>query len=266
MTPFNRRTQIVLFVCALTPWAVPGFAQAPARLSDKEVKAQIEKVDEGRDKFEGNLDGKFKDSTLRGPAGETKVAGALQDYQDMTKKLKERFTADYAASAEAATVLKQSTAINTFMESAQKSMKGRSEWDTQVANLKRLAASYATTFPLPDGATVRRMNDKEAAAAAEAVATAAGRLKNDIDKDKTLAKPVKEAAKQDVEMLAKRADAAKSRISDGQPATSEVSQLVEQVAKVQTFVDAHPIPAAVANWQAVQASLGKLRQAFGLTQ
>ena len=66
-------------------------------------------------------------------------------------------------------------------------MKGRSEWDRQVTNLKRLAEAYGTTFPLPDGATVRRMNDKETAAAAEAVATAAERFKDDLDKASTLA-------------------------------------------------------------------------------
>ena len=93
------------------------FAQArPERLSDKAVKTLIEQVDEGRDKFEGNLDGQFKASTLRGPGGgETKVAGALQDYQDNTQKLKDRFTPDYSASAEVTTVLKQSTAIDAFM-------------------------------------------------------------------------------------------------------------------------------------------------------
>ena len=70
------------------------------RLSDKDVKTLIDQVDEGRDKFEGNLDGQFKGSTVRGPSGETKVAGALQDYQDNTQKLKDRFTPDYSASAE----------------------------------------------------------------------------------------------------------------------------------------------------------------------
>ena len=34
----------------------------------------------------------------------------------------------------------------------------------------------------------------------------------------------------------------KSRTSDGKPATGEVRQLVEQVAKVQTFVDANQVP------------------------
>ena len=114
------RSRITLLASALSLWSMPAPAQARVeRLSDKDVKALIEQVDEGRDKFEGNLDGKFKGSTLRTANGETKVEGALQDYQDNTKKLKDRFTEDYSASAEVATVLKQSTAIDTFMKAAE---------------------------------------------------------------------------------------------------------------------------------------------------
>jgi hypothetical protein len=243
---------------------MPALAQTrPERLSDKEVKTLIDQVDEGRDKFEGNLDGKFKGSTLRGASGEVKVAGALQDYQDNTQKLKDRFTPDYSASAEVATVLKQSTAIDTFMQGSESAMKGRTEWDRQTTNLKGLANAYGATFPLPDGATVRRMNDKETAGFATAIATAAGRFKSDLDKG-TLAKADKDAAKKDAELLIKQANAVKSRTSDGKPATGEMRQLVEQVAKLETFVGAHPIP-TMANWQTVQTSLGKLQQAFGLT-
>ena len=88
------RTQTILLAGALSLWSMPALAQArPERLSDKDVKTLIDQVDEGRDKFEGNLDGQFKGSTVRGPSGgETKVAGALQDYQDNTQKLKDRFT------------------------------------------------------------------------------------------------------------------------------------------------------------------------------
>ena len=133
-------------------------------------------------------------------------------------------------------------------------------------NLKRLAELYGTTFPLPDGSAVRRMNDKETAAVAESVGTAAGRFKDDLGKASTLPKPEREAAKKDVEALVKQPNTVKSRVNDGKPASGEVRQLVEQTAKVQTFVDAHPIPAAVPNWKSVQSSLGKLQQAFGLAK
>ena len=83
----NVRVQTILLASALSLWCMPALAQPrPERLPDKDVKALIDQVDEGRDKFEGNLDGKFKGSTLRGPNGEVKVAGALQDYQDNTQK------------------------------------------------------------------------------------------------------------------------------------------------------------------------------------
>ena len=262
----GARVQAILLASVVSLWSVPAFAQAgPERLSDKDVKTLIEQVDVGRDKFEGNLDGQFKASTLRGPSGsETKVAGALQDYQDNTQKLKDRFTADYSAGAEVATVLKQSTAIDTFMQSAPSAMKGRSEWDQQSKNLKHLAESYGTTFPFPDGAAPLRVSDKETAATAAAIATSADRFKSDLDRDKTLPKPEKDAAKKDVELLIKQADAVKSRTSDGKPATSEVRQLVGQVTKLQAFVDTHSLP-TMTNWQAVQTSLAKLQQAFSLT-
>jgi len=264
--PSGLQSYAVLLAGAVCLWSAPAFTQtAPERLSDKDVKTLIEQVDEGRDKFEGNLDGQFKNSTLRRPSGETKVEDALQDYQDNTKKLKDRFTSDYSASSEVALVLKQSTAINTFMLGSAPAMKGRSEWDRQVTNLKRLAASYGTTFPLPDGATPRRANDKEVAATAEAIAKAADRFKDDLDKDKALSKPDKEAAEKDVEMLIKQAEAVKDRTSDGKPATGEVRQLLEQVAKLQRFIGAHPT-IIMTNWHAMQTSLDKLQQAFGLTR
>jgi len=73
----------IIAASALSLWSMPALGQTrPERLSDKHVKKLIDQVGEGRDKFEGNLDSQFKGSTLRGPSGETKVAGALQDYLD----------------------------------------------------------------------------------------------------------------------------------------------------------------------------------------
>jgi hypothetical protein len=254
----------ILVASALSLCSIPVLAQTPPeRLSDNQVKTLIDQVDEGRDKFEGNLDSKFKASTLRGPSGERKVEDALQDYQDNTKKLQHRFTSDYAATEEVAVVLKQSNAIGTFMQGSPSLMKGRPEWDRQTVNLKHLAEAYGTTFPIPDGATTRRTNDNETAGAAAAIADAADRFKDDIDDDKGLPKSEREAAKKDVEVLIKLADAVKDRTNDGKSATAELRQLVEQVAIVQTFVGVHPMP-TLSNWQALQTSLVTLRRAFGL--
>jgi len=245
--------------------AAAAGAQAGERLSDKEVKAIIEEVDTGRDKFEGNLDGGFKGATLRGPNGETKVSGALQDYQDSTKKLQERFTADYSASAEVATVLKQSNLIDTFMSSPKAPAKGRNEWDRQTANLKRLAEAYGTTFPLPDGATVRRMNDKESASAAAAVASQAEQVKRAADEDKTLAKPQQQALKAEAEAVIKQAKTLESRLKDGKPAKADGRTLKEKVSALTASGRQLP-PSVLSAIGAMRAPLEKLDQAFGIVR
>ena len=252
-------------VGALILAASGAAAQRGERLADKEVKEIIDAVDTGRDKFEGNLDGDFKGSTLRGPNGETKVSGALQDYQDSTKKLQERFTADYSASAEVATVLKQSMQIDAFMSSPKAPTKGRNEWDRQTANLKRLAGAYGTTFPLPDGATVRRMNDKESAAAAAAVGSQAEEVKRAVEEDKTLAKPQRQALKTEAEAIIRQSKTLESRLKDGKPATADGRTLREKVAALTASGRQLP-PTVLSAIGGMRAPLAKLDQAFGVAR
>jgi hypothetical protein len=263
----NPLAHVLLLTGALALYATPAIAQAPPeRLSDKDVKALIEQVDQERDKFEGNLDGKLKDSLLRSDTTDIKVSAALQDYQDNIKKLKERFTADYSASAELEVVLKQANKIDNFVKTSGFVTKGRSEWDREAASLKHLAVAYGATFPLPPGAAVRRMNDKEAADSADAIAKAADRCKDEFEKvpDSTLPKADKETVKKGLESLSKQAEVVKSRLNDGKPATAEVQQLMVQVGVVQRFIDAHPALSTQASWEALHTSLVKVQQAFSL--
>jgi hypothetical protein len=254
-----------VMVGALVLTASAAAAQTAERLSDKEVKAIIDEVDTGRDKFEGNLDGDFKGSTLRGPSGETKVSGALQDYQDSTMKLKERFNADYSASAEVTTVLKQSMQIEGFMRGPSSPSKGRNEWDRQTVNLKRLAEAYGTTFPLPAGATVRRMNDKESAAAAGMVADQAEQVKRAVEADRTLAKPERDALKEEVEGVIRQAKTLESRLKDGKPATADGRALREKVLALTAGGRKLP-PTVLTPIGGMRAPLEKLDQVFGIVR
>src|SRR5215510_10766271 len=99
-------------------------AQSGERLADKEVKQIILDVDQARDRFEDQLDGRIKSSTIRGANGEVNVERYLDDLQENIKRLKERFTVDYSASKEAETVLKQGTEINEYIKKQPSEMKG----------------------------------------------------------------------------------------------------------------------------------------------
>jgi hypothetical protein len=241
-------------------------AQSGDRLQDREVKQIIEDVDRARDRFEDQLDAKVKLAVLRGSAGEVNVERYLDDLQSNVKNLKDRFTADYAASKEAETVLRQGSEIQTYFKSQPGEFKGRSEWDALASAMGRLASAYSTAFPLQPDAPVRRINDGEVASTAEALARNADELKKQIDKEQGLPPPVRSSAKKDVDLLIKQAKAVKSRASDAKPATAEAKTLFASVHKVGAFVGGQPslLPGTMSAWGALRAPLDLLEQAFGL--
>jgi hypothetical protein len=262
----DRRRPVALAVSVvgmLVVWPIAAFAQAPVRLSDEAVKKLIDQVYDARDKFEGNLDDSVKRAMMKTATTDASIAAVLQDLQDNANKLKDRFTKDNAASAEAETFLKQATMINAAMERAPIT-KGRTQWDQLVVSLKSLAAVYGTTFPLPEGASVRRMNDGETAAAAEAVASSAEQIRKQIDKNKALAKPDKAAGKGAADELVKAASRLKSTIGDGNPATGELRQVSDLTTKLGAFLSAHPTPTAAAASSSLKTAIGRLQQSFML--
>jgi hypothetical protein len=243
-------------------------ASAPSveRLTDNDVKALIDAVDRGRDRFEDQLDGKLKDSIVRGPTGEVNVARFLDDLQANVGRLKERFKPDYAASTEVATVLEQMSPVAGFMRQQPAGFKGSSEWDHLAADLGRLAAVYGAAFPLVKDRAVRRINDGEAAGAAEAIEEQADKFKDAVNRETKLAKPVKDGVKASADVVKNAAKVLKSRLKDSRPATAEARQLFDAM---RTMMDdsvkgLNLSPASLTAMGSFRAPLGTLHQAFGV--
>ena len=252
----------VALLCAVV-WSGVAFAQAAQRLTDKDVKALLEAVDQARDRFEDQLDGKLKNQIVRGATGEVDVARFLDDLQENTGRLKERFTPEYAASSEVAAVLRQGGVIAAFMKQ-HPGIKGSSEWDRMASELGRLAGVYGTTFPIAGDGPVRRVNDREAANAAATLAEQADTFKNAVNREQTLAKPAKDALKGQVDGVKNAANALKSRIKDSKPSTSEARQLFEAIRSMREAAK-NLSPASLTILGQMQAPLSTLSQAFGIS-
>jgi hypothetical protein len=242
----------------------PVVAQGPDRLTDKDVKALIDTVYEARDRFEDQLDGKVKDAVLRGPSGEVNVSRFLDDFQENVDRLKNRFKPDYAASAEAAAVLRQGSAISAFMKTQPPSLKGTSEWDRLAGSLTRLAGVYNASFPLTNE-SVRRVSDGEAAAAAEEVEKQVDQFKNAVNRERTLAGPAKDALKDAADVLKDSAKALRSRLNDSKPSTAEARQLFDALRRLEESSKSQKLPSSsLTSLGAMKAPLTTLRNAFGM--
>jgi hypothetical protein len=255
-------TVLLLLVLAVS-------AAAADRLSDKDVKKLLEQVYQNRDRFEDQLDGKVKRSILRGPRGEVDVGQFLDDLQDNVNRLKERFTPEYAASAEATTVLRQGSDIRRYMTQQPPNFQGASEWNRLAASLETLAAAYGTTFPLAEGASARRLNDHELVESAKEIAEAADQLKKELrtalQKDKSIDKATREAAVGEVESLKQDAKALASRLDDGKPASGEAKQLLQHLAAVRSASSGRPLsPTGQEALKAMRGAAEKVAQGFGI--
>lgn len=246
--------------------AVPS-AGAAERPNDKEVKQLLERVDHDRDRFEDQLDGKLKRSIIRGAGGEVHVERYLDDLQANVDKLKDRFSQQYAASAEATAVLRQGADIKRFMASQPADLDGMSEWNRLAAGLEALAAAYGTTFPIPDGQQARRLNDAEVKDAAKAVAQNASRFRTELKNslNQKVDKPTVDAAVKQVDDLKRAAERLASTIDSGRPASGEAQAVLQQGAAIRAAAAARPLsPAGKATWGEIEEHLTTVALGFGL--
>jgi hypothetical protein len=244
-------------------------AVAPERLADKDIKQLFERINDDRDRFEDQLDGKLKRSVLRGPKGEIDVERYLDDLQENVGRMKDRFSSEYSASAEVTTVLRQGSDIQRFMTSQPPNLDGASEWNRLAQALNELAAAYGTTFPLAEGATARRMNDRELQNAAEELAKAADRFKDALDTalkaDKAVNPATREAALKEVDALKNAARSLASRVDDEQPASGEAQALIDQFVALRGSYSGRQLSAAErTEWTSITNQLSTVVQAFGM--
>jgi hypothetical protein len=269
-TQLRRRpsTARMLIVTGLLAIGVTPTAAAD-RPNDKDVKDLMVRVDEERDRFEDQLDGKLKHSIIRGPGGEVNVGQFLDDLQANVDKMKDRFTSEYAASAEVTTVLRQGTDIQRYMSTLPPNFDGASEWNKLASSLVELAGVYGTTLPLSEGHQARRLNDTEVKKAAEALAKSADSFKKELDaslkKDKTVDKATREAAVKEAAGLKDDARKLGSLVGDGRPASGEAQALLQRAGTVKAAMSGRTLsPAAQSAWGTFESGLGKVAQAFNM--
>ena len=246
-------------------------AVSAERLLDKDVKALLERIDQERDRFEDQLEGKIKDGIIRGADGEVHVGRFLHDLQENMSRLEERFKSDYAGSAEVTTVLRQGTDIQRFMSKQPPNIDGASEWNRLASSLGTLAKVYGTTFPLPEGQQARRFNDDEVEKVASELAKSADQFKKELEAafktNTTIDQAAKDAAVRAADGLKQDADKLASTIDNGKPASGEARAVLERAAKIRGAAASSGrslSPAAQTAWSAIDAGLEKVGQAFDL--
>jgi len=257
----------VAVVATLAPAA--GWA-AVDRVSDKELSTTIEQTDRKAEKFIQAVDRNLKQSIIRSAAGEKNFGLFLEDFQKSIGRLQKRYTKTYAASEEAAEVLRRGSELDLFVKS-QSGMKGEKEWIPLSADLSRLALAYGTEFPSDPTRAVqaRRVGDGELTDAIETAtksSTAVAKAAASVAKDKKTSESSRAMA-QDFVRLQGQAKTAlssmKQRVAKGGSALAEAEQVVAAMAEMSKAAAGLSLDAKAAKaWSETERSASKIALAF----
>jgi hypothetical protein len=247
--------------------SLPLPAAAADRLTDQEVKALLDKIEQDRSAFESALDEKLKGSTIKAARGEVNVNEFFDDLQDQVGRTRERFKSEYMASSEVAGLLDYAGRLDQWASAQPPGFVGSKEWGPFATDLKRLAAAYNTTLPMPSAGTARRFSDAE-------LLTAAANVEKMIDPYRTafdgalasntsVTPEIRKQAIGQVDMMKSQARALNAALGNKQKGVAEADALLKQAfVVIETMSKLSLGQATTGAWTPLRGELGKVAWAY----
>lgn len=121
-------------------------AQQPYRLSEKEMKSLLARIDKQAENFRGSLKSALDHSPIDDTKAEDRINDFVKDFEKSTERLKERYGDKHSASAEAEEVLKRAERIDSFMRRHELPPRVESDWAALRASLDSLAEAYGVSW------------------------------------------------------------------------------------------------------------------------
>ena len=125
-------------------------AQEPYRLSEREMKDLLSRIDKQSEVFRGSLKHALNHSSLDDSKAEDRINDFVKGFTEATERLKHRYGEKHSAAADVEEVLKRAARIDDFMTRHQLSPRVESDWAALRKNLDALAEAYNVTWSWTD--------------------------------------------------------------------------------------------------------------------
>jgi len=145
-----RKISLIMCGLVILVWAgigTQGYGQdAPYRMSDKEMKQLLERLEDNADKLRKSVDKALDKSRLDTTRREDDINKFLKDFEDATDRLKDRFEDHKSVAADVEEVLRRAAFIDRFMQRQRLSAEVQGDWAAVKADLDELARAYNVSW------------------------------------------------------------------------------------------------------------------------
>lgn len=121
-------------------------AQSVYRLSEKEMKDILSRIDKQAATFRDSLKSALDHSDIDDSKQEDRINDFVKGFEKATERLKHRYNDKNTASSDAEEVLRRAARIDSFMERHDLSTRAESDWAALRQSLDTLAQAYNVTW------------------------------------------------------------------------------------------------------------------------
>lgn len=287
----NRIRQTISLALALAVVSI-GLTTAQAqrrtyRLSGAQVNQLIRRVEMSTERFQGSL----SDALDRGSDAGTMNAGDINNYvqnlQNATAQLRDRFNRRVAAAADVQNVLQQASLVNGFLLNNRMNMRVQNDWSLVRTDLNALARAYGVTwdwnqqtgstygtpgYGYPTTTTTGqpyRLSDAQIDALLRRISVESDRFRNDLgnalDRSRYDNTRAEDNINQFVSDFADATAQLRSRFDSRRSVSSDVEGVLRQATYIDDFMRRHSLGyRAVNDWSALKSDLNQLASAYNV--
>ena len=121
-------------------------AQSPYRLSEKEMKDLLSRIDKQAATFRSSLKSALNHSRFDDTKEEDHINDFVKGFEQATERLKHHYDEKSSASSDVEEVLSRAARIDDFMERHHLSPRAESNWAALRQNLDALAEAYSVSW------------------------------------------------------------------------------------------------------------------------
>jgi hypothetical protein len=121
-------------------------SQSAYRLSEKEMKDLLSRMDKQASNFRGSLKSALNHSSIDHTKQEDRINDFVKGFEQATERFKHHYSDKNSASTDAEEVLRRAARIDDFMARHDLSPRAESDWAALRSSLDSLAQAYSVTW------------------------------------------------------------------------------------------------------------------------
>jgi hypothetical protein len=283
----KRSLLALLFVITCLAVAAPARAQVvgqPYRLNDKEVERILRRVENQTNNFRKSMDASLDRSRLNGTNREDDINAFMKNFEEQTKRLRDRFDDHKSVAADVEAVLNSAASIDQFVYRQRLNERAQNDWSTLRASLDDLAQAYNVAWRWEGVAVLGpstvvtgtpvglpyRLSDKEIERILHRIEEQSGKFRGSLDSALDRSRLNDTDREDDVNAFIKEFDQQvkqlHDRFDDRKSVAADVQAVLDRAARIDNFMRRRGLGERAQNeWSALRANLDQLAEAYSVS-